>query len=124
MSEDLDPRQLEDEVNTGPVEGLVEIAISEQEPTRMLKLGENLSCQLKEELTHFLMANLNVFAWTHEDMVGIHLDVMSHWLNINPDFKPILQKRRAIDLERYKALKDEVDKVLDIGFVRESFYPS
>ena len=31
MSEDLDPRQLEDEVNTGPVLGLVEVAVSEQE---------------------------------------------------------------------------------------------
>ena len=31
---------------------------------------------------------------------------------------------RAIDVERYKALKDKVDKLLDIGFVRESFYPS
>ena len=44
--------------------------------------------------------------------------------NISPDFKPIRQKRRAMDAERYKALKDEVDKLLDIGFVRESFYLS
>ena len=29
-----------------------------------------------------------------------------------------------MDSERYKALKDEVDKLLDIGIVRESFYPS
>ena len=29
-----------------------------------------------------------------------------------------------MDAERYKTLKDEVDKLLDIGFVRESFYPS
>ena len=29
-----------------------------------------------------------------------------------------------MDAEIYKALKDEVDKLLDIGFVRESFYPS
>ena len=35
------------------------------------------------------MANLDVFAWTHEDMIGIHPDVICHRLNINPDFKPI-----------------------------------
>ena len=89
MSEDLDPRQLEDGLKTRPVEGLVEVAVSEQEPTRVLKLGENLSHELKEELTRFLKANLDVFAWTHEDMVGIHPDIMCHHLNINPDFKPI-----------------------------------
>ena len=47
-----------------------------------------------------------------------------HWLNISPNFKPIRQKRRAMDAERYKALKDEMDKLLDIGFIRESFYLS
>ena len=31
---------------------------------------------------------------------------------------------RAMDAERYKALKDEVDKLLNRGFVRESFYLS
>ena len=89
MSEDLDPRQLEDEVKTRPIEGLVEVVVSEHEPTKLLKLGKNLSCELKEELTHFLKANLDVFAWTQEDMVGIHPDLMCHRLNINLDFKPI-----------------------------------
>ena len=70
------------------------------------------------------MANLDVFVWTHKDMVGIRPNVMCHRLNISPDFKPILQNSRAMDTERYKALKDEVDKLLDIGFVRESFYLS
>ena len=62
MSEDLDPRQLEDEVKTKPVEGLVEVVVCEQKLTRVLKLGENLSCKLKEEITHFLIAKLDVFA--------------------------------------------------------------
>ena len=89
MSDDLNPRQLEDKVKTGLVEGLVEVAVTEKEPTRVLKLGENLSCELKEELTHFLMANLDIFAWTYEDMFGIHLDVMCHRLNNSLDFKLI-----------------------------------
>ena len=124
MSEDLDLRQLEDEMKTRPVEGLAEVAVYEQESTQVLKLSENLSCELKEELTCFLMANLDVFAWTHKDMVGIHPDIMCHQLNICLDFKPIWKKMRAMDVERYKALKDEVDKLMDIGFVRESFYSS
>ena len=99
------------------VEGLVEVTVCEHEPTQVLKLGENLSCELKEELTHFLKANLDVFAWNNEDMVETHSDVMCHRLNISPNFKPIRQKRRAMDVERYKALKDEVDMLLEIGFM-------
>ena len=106
------------------IERLIEVVVCKHEPNRVLTLGENLGCELKEELTCFLKANLNFFAWSHEDMVGIHPDVMCHRLNISPDFKPVHQKRRAMDARRYKALKDEVDKLLDIGFVRESFYLS
>ena len=87
----------------------------------MLQLGENLSCELKEELTHFLKANLRAHSFK---LVGIHPNVICHRLNISPDFKPIWQKKRAVDAERYKTLKDEVDKLLNIGFVRESFYPN
>ena len=117
MSEDLNPWQIEDEVKTEPVESLVEVTICEQEPTWVLKLGENLRCKLKKELTRFLTASLNVFAWTHEDIVGIHPDVICHRLNISLDFGPIRKKRRVMDAERYKALKDEMDKFLDIGFI-------
>ena len=65
----------------------------EHELTRVLKRGENLGCKLNKELTCFLKANLDVFAWTHKDMVGIHPDVICHRLNISPDFKPVRQKR-------------------------------
>ena len=111
-------------MKAGPVEGLVKVTVYEYKPTRVLKLGENLGCELKEELTHFLKANLDVFTWTHEDMVRIHPNFICHWLNISPDFKPIWKKSRAMEIERYKALKDEVDKLLDTVFVRESFYLS
>ena len=89
MNEYLDPRQLEDELKIGLVEGLFEVAVSEQEPTHVLKLGESLCHELKEELTCFLKANLDVFAWTNEDMIEIHPDIICHSLNISPDFKPI-----------------------------------
>ena len=76
-------------MKTRPIEGLVEVAMCEHKPTKVLKLGRNLGCELKDEFTYFLKANLDVFALTHEDMVGIQLDVMCHRLNINLDFKPI-----------------------------------
>ena len=56
-------------------------------------------------------------------MVGINSKVMCHRLNIDPNHLLVRQKRRAMDVERYRALKDEVDKLLAINFIRESFYP-
>ena len=65
-----------------------------------------------------------MFTWAHSDMQGIDPRVTSHRLNINPSRKPVRQKRRAMDTERYQALKEEVDKLLLNGFIKESFYPS
>ena len=62
--------------------------------------------------------------WGHSDMEGVNPRVMSHRLNIDPSRKPIRQKRRAMDADRYQALKEEVDKLISCGFIKESFCPS
>ena len=64
-----------------------------------------------------------MFVWTHVDMVGIHPEVMYHWLNIDPQVKLVSHKQRALDLNRYKALQDVVDRLLKIGFIRDTYYP-
>ena len=70
----------------------------------------------------FLCHNQDVFAWMHLDMVGIHLEIMCHRLNIDPQAKPIHQKQRELDANHYKVLQDEVDHLIKIGFIRESNY--
>lgn len=43
-------------------------------------------------------------------MSGISPEVISHRLGIDPNIRPVWQKRRAYDLERYEAMKTEVEK--------------
>ena len=57
-------------------------------------------------------------------MEGIDPMVMCHCLNLDSNKKSVRQQRRAMDAERYQALKDEVDKLLAYDFIKESFYPS
>ena len=64
------------------------------------------------------------FAWKHSDMEGIDPAIMCHHLNLDSDKKPVRQKWRAMDVKRYRALKDEVDKFLACDFSKESNYPS
>ena len=59
----------------------------------------------------------------HVDMVGIRPEIMYHWLNIDSQVKLVRQKRIALDTNHYKALQDEVDHLLKIRFIRESYYP-
>ena len=75
-------------------------------------------------ISAFLKQNLDVIAWMHSYMERINPEIMCHCLNINPYRKPVRQKRRAIDAERYQALKEEGDKLLTNDFIKESCYPS
>ncbi|KAJ9536552.1 hypothetical protein OSB04_un000251 [Centaurea solstitialis] len=63
------------------------------------------------------------FAWSHEDMVGIDPNIISHKQNVDPTFKPIKQKRCKFAPERNKVINDEVDNLLKTGKIREVKYP-
>ncbi|XP_075655023.1 uncharacterized protein LOC142625217 [Castanea sativa] len=45
-----------------------------------------------------------------------------HHLNVNPECKPVQQKRRIFAPERNRAATEEVEKLLEAGFIREVFY--
>ena len=82
-----------------------------------------LSNEEREQLQLVLLNNIDVFAWSHLDMVGINLKVASHKLNIIPTAKPIRQKVRRFHLARHQIIQMEVDNLLRAGFIREVKYP-
>ena len=56
-------------------------------------------------------------------MPRIDPQVMSHRLNVDPDFHPVKQKRRGMAPERQEAVREEVGKLLRARSVREVQYP-
>ncbi|XP_024019521.1 uncharacterized protein LOC112091039 [Morus notabilis] len=86
LVEDIDPK-IEKEITwSQPIEQLVEIWVDNEKPTRVLKIGSDLPQALKVEVENFLKKNLDVFAWTHADMVGIDSEVLCHALNADPSY--------------------------------------
>ncbi|XP_024021322.1 uncharacterized protein LOC112091560 [Morus notabilis] len=120
--EDIDPRVQEEAAWSQLVERLVEIQVDEDEPTRVLKVGSDLTPSLRVEVESFLKKNLDVFAWNHADMEGIDPKFICHFLNIDPSYPPKCQKRRPMNPEGYEALKEEVDKLINKSFIREAHY--
>ncbi|KAM2929456.1 hypothetical protein COP2_036586 [Malus domestica] len=55
-------------------------------------------------------------------MPGISPDIICYHLSIDPKTKPVRQKRRSYNVERYEAMKAEVEKLKGIGFVCEVNY--
>ena len=75
------------------VEELEEITLDESRPKRMTRMGTMASSLIRQALAAFLKMNQDVFAWSHEDMLGINPSVIVHRLNVNPASSPIRQKK-------------------------------
>lgn len=121
---ELDPREGTNKQQAMLGGDLEEVQIDDNHPDRIVKIGAQLPPQIRDDLTNFLLENAQVFAWSYEDMLGIDPEIISHHLSINPVFKPIRQKCRAYDVEWYAPMKEKVDKLTKIGFVREVNYLS
>ena len=99
------------------VEALEVVELVEGQATKTTRIRTMLSPEMREKLVQFLKENLDVFAWSHEDMPGIAPEIIQHKLNVNPDRKPIQQRQRVFTPEWDQAVMDEVTKLLEAGFI-------
>ncbi|GKV52722.1 hypothetical protein SLEP1_g59293 [Rubroshorea leprosula] len=112
----------EDETRAAPVEDVEEVQIDDKDPSRKTQIGTLLSPKERAELIAFLRANNDVFAWTLANMPGIPTSVSQDKLSTNPLKKLVAQKRRLFWGERLQVIKEEVEKLLQAGFVRRVDY--
>ena len=76
-----------------PTKDLEDVKLVEGDPTKVTKVGGGIDSELKDKIVEFLKQNLDIFAWTHEDMLGIDNKVIEHRLNVYPTKKPIQQTK-------------------------------
>ena len=72
-----------------PIEALEDIPSDKDDPRKSTRIGADLEGKIKKGLTCFLRENIDVFAWSHEDMPGIDPSVITHRLNVYPSSKPV-----------------------------------
>jgi hypothetical protein len=58
------------------------------------------------------------------DMPGISREVIEYKLGIEPSYKSVKQKERRYTLERHETIRQEVNRLLEVGFIRPVDYPS
>ena len=120
---ELDPRERDKEKRGELVEELESIKLDDQHPEHTVQVGSQLPGCLQDQLITFLREHRDVFAWSHEDMPRIDPSIIVHRLNVDPAHKPVVQKRRKFNPERYTAINEEVGKPLAAKFIREVHYP-
>ena len=81
-----------EEKDEDKVEALEEVELAEGQATKTMRIRTMLSPEVRARLIQFLKENLDVFAWSHEDIPGIAPEIIQHKLNVNPDRKPVQQR--------------------------------
>ena len=106
-----------------PTEALEDISLDEDNPKKSTRIGADLEENIKMDLIHFLKENIDVIAWSHDDMPGIDLSVITYSLNVHLSSKHMRQKKRVFAPERDNVIKEEVQKLTLAKFIREVYYP-
>ena len=78
-----------------PTEVLEDISLEEGNLEKFTRIGTSMKEKTKQDLIYFLRKSIDVFAWSHEDMLGIDPSVIIHRLNVYPSSKPVRQKKRV-----------------------------
>uniref|UniRef100_A0A2N9GWL5 Reverse transcriptase domain-containing protein n=1 Tax=Fagus sylvatica TaxID=28930 RepID=A0A2N9GWL5_FAGSY len=76
----------------------------------------------REQLLQLLMNNRDVFAWSVYDASGVSSELACHALNIGPEYKLVIQKRRNLAPESATIVLEEVERLLAVGVIREVQY--
>ncbi|KAL8479441.1 hypothetical protein ACS0TY_026364 [Phlomoides rotata] len=103
---------------TIPTEELEHIPVDPARPELEVMIGSQIPPEMRGEMIDFLKSNIDIFAWSHEDMVGIDPKHACHRLKIDPKKRPVSQKRRKLGPDKYAALAGGLELDIAVGVKR------
>ncbi|KAJ8435892.1 hypothetical protein Cgig2_010925 [Carnegiea gigantea] len=101
------------------VESTEQVPLEEDYPDRTAQIGREIKADTCDSLISLLREYQDAFVFGLEETPSIDSTVMEHWLNVDPLYKPVIQKKRHMGLERAAVATAEVQKLLEAGFIRE-----
>jgi len=91
--------------------------VVEIEPGKTLNINKNLTAEQEEKLVQLLRKYKAAFAWDYPDMKGIDPQLCTHHIYIEKDARPIRQPQKRLNPHHKDAMKDELQKLLDVNFI-------
>ncbi|VFQ71586.1 unnamed protein product, partial [Cuscuta campestris] len=89
-------RKLEARPSAEPAEEVEEVPLDPQVPERRVKVGATLTTSQRMRLVEVLAAYRVIFAWGPGDMPGVDPKIICHRLAVNPESRPVKQKKRFL----------------------------
>ena len=89
---------------------------------KYFQVGVQLPPWEKEELVAFLRKNVDVFAWSAYEALGVDPNFICHHLNANPSVILKKQPPRRSSKKNYEIVKEKVVMLKRAGAIKEVFY--
>ena len=112
--DDLDDKQGHGFMSADDLE---EVDIGPGDRPRPTFISKNLSAEFRTMLIELLKEYRDCFAWEYYEMPGLSRLIVEHRLPIKPGFKPHQQPPRRCKAQMYDAMKAEITRLYDAGFI-------
>ncbi|KAL0413584.1 UNVERIFIED_CONTAM: hypothetical protein Sradi_1560100 [Sesamum radiatum] len=116
------PVELEEGVKA-TVDELKEVNLGNTEDPRPIYTSASLTQEEEEAYIELLHEFKDVFAWSYKEMPGLDPKVAVHHLLVKKGARPVKQGQRRFRLELIPLIEAEVNKLIEVGFIREVKYP-
>nr|GEV66106.1 reverse transcriptase domain-containing protein [Tanacetum cinerariifolium] len=101
--------------------------VNDKHQEQTVVIGKQLPTSFKRKMQDLLRSNVDVFACTYADMIGIPRTIMvegkpiitKHRLNKHKHIKPVKQKKRGLAPEQNEAYCKEVEELLKADILHE-----
>ncbi|XP_073064069.1 uncharacterized protein [Primulina eburnea] len=93
--------------------------VVEIEPGKNVRVARDICTTTRVNLLQCLKTNINVFAWSQQELSGISPQVAKHKLNVLPRSRPVKQKKRHFGPEKDKIIEEQVVELLRAGHIKE-----
>lgn len=80
------------ELKLDVLKDLEEIPLCPDHPEHVVKSDTRMDTQVRSKLINFLKQCHTTFAWSIDDMVGISLEIITHKLEVDPNYPLVRQK--------------------------------
>ena len=97
---------------------LEEVNLGTGEEARPVHIAKEMSLENKTAKTTLLKEFRDVFAWSYEDMRGLDPQLYQHQIHLSKDTKPVAQRRYRMNPNYVARVKEEIDKLLQVGFIQ------
>ena len=89
---------------------------------KKFKFGSSLGQEMQDQIAEVIARHMNAFAWSSADMPDMDPDFLCHRLTMDEKVRPVIQRRRKLNEERHSVVKEETQKLLKVGHIREIQY--